>query len=175
MLVRSGTCDNLLKWVHDNVVVVFERNGHSLEYTLEGLGLPLQKAIRFWEYNSRYRYHKNSIINKDISPLVGIDLFAAFLSLLQCINIVISLYSIGTCSRLWLNRSMIAMYLFVLHYKNEAGRGGHASLGLSCSCIISYWCINHTISSTWTYRNCIYNFDSWNAHSQSEMSLQTTF
>jgi hypothetical protein len=41
---------------------------------LQDGGLPLQKANRFQVYNNRYRYHKNTIINKDISPLVGIVL-----------------------------------------------------------------------------------------------------
>jgi len=44
-----------------------------------------------YRYN-RYRYHKNAIINKDISPLVGIVLSLAVRAcLLYCRNNVISL------------------------------------------------------------------------------------
>ena len=40
---------------------------------LRGAGLPLHKANGFlYIIIDRYRYHKNAIINKDISPLVGI-------------------------------------------------------------------------------------------------------
>jgi hypothetical protein len=45
-----------------------------------------------YRYN-RYRYHKNAIINKDISPLVGIDVSLAVRACLSIAGIMSSLYS----------------------------------------------------------------------------------
>jgi hypothetical protein len=44
-------------------------------------------------YKGRYRYHKNTIINKDISPLVGIVFLSScfFASSFHCRNKAISL------------------------------------------------------------------------------------
>jgi len=61
--------------VYDNMVVVLKGNWH-LTNSYQGAGLPLQKATRFHRSRDRDRYHKNAIINKDMSPLVGIVWFS---------------------------------------------------------------------------------------------------
>ena len=60
---------------------------------INGAGLPLQKANRILcIYNNRYRYHKNTMINKGLLSLVGIaDCFAARACPSQCRNNVTSL------------------------------------------------------------------------------------
>jgi tRNA pseudouridine-54 N-methylase len=46
LMGSSGKCDNLLKAVYDNVLVVFEGNRHD-SVDNQGAGLPLHKANRF--------------------------------------------------------------------------------------------------------------------------------
>jgi hypothetical protein len=47
LLGSSGKCDNLMKGVYYNVVVVLEGNRHD-SIDNQGAGLPLHKANRFW-------------------------------------------------------------------------------------------------------------------------------
>jgi len=105
-----------------------------------------------YRYN-RYRYHKNTIINKDISPLVGIVFLSLFELLFFIARIIWSLYSPLAYSN-WdydLIPQMIATYLSILRPDARAlTSDGHVSLWLSCSCMISYRLINQIITSTLT-------------------------
>jgi hypothetical protein len=72
LLSSSGVRYNLLGGVYNNVVVVLEGNSHSYSNTSKLRGCRYTKLIDSTYRYSRYWYHQNAIINKDISPLVGI-------------------------------------------------------------------------------------------------------
>jgi len=153
VLMLSSIRYNLLKSVHNNVIVVVKGNRHSRYAVIEVQGCRYTKLIDCYVYNNRYRYHKNAIINKDISPLVGLVLVFSVSSPMppsslpeQCDLFIVSQNPLQTM----IQSLMIATYLCTLHSNNAPGRGGHESLWLSCPCMISCQPINQTITSTWT-------------------------
>jgi hypothetical protein len=80
MLSCSSECYDLLEGVYYDVVVVLEGNSHMSMMWVKVRGGRYRKLI-----DSRYillwdRYHKNAIIHKDISLLVGIVFYLSFSS-----------------------------------------------------------------------------------------------
>jgi hypothetical protein len=120
-----------------------------------------------YNYN-RYRYHKNAIINKDISPLVGNRLFVSSAVFFLIVRTMWSLYSpldFHTIGSNWNydHRSMIATYLCVSVYFALNILGGYIrttrvsevamyTRRLTCSCMISFKSHNQTITSILTSR-----------------------
>jgi hypothetical protein len=62
-------------------------------------GCCYRKLIDSDVYNNGYRYYKNAIINKDISPLVGIVFLRSRFDALFLPEYTVSLLSLGTLSR----------------------------------------------------------------------------
>jgi hypothetical protein len=91
--VSSSVRDNLLEGVYDNVVVVLEGYSHSSCKYSKVRGCRYTKLIDSRYKDNRYRYHKNAIINKDISSLVGIVFSLAVRACLSIAGAMRSLYS----------------------------------------------------------------------------------
>jgi hypothetical protein len=54
-------------------------------HLIAGFGLPVHKAHRFCVHYNRYRYHKNPIIKKNISPREGTFLYSLSMPILPAI------------------------------------------------------------------------------------------
>jgi hypothetical protein len=73
MLIFSGVGYNSFQGVYDEVVIVLKGYCQLLDnMILKVRGCRYTKLMDSSYGYNRYRYHKNAIINKDISPLVGI-------------------------------------------------------------------------------------------------------
>ena len=71
LLSPSSMRYNPLEGVGNNVRLVFEGYSHSYTWRYLLVRCCRTKLIDSYVYNNRYRYHKNSIIDKDLLSLVG--------------------------------------------------------------------------------------------------------
>jgi hypothetical protein len=92
-LILPGKAKNLLKSVYNNGVVVLESNCDLYRSLSKVWGCHNSKVIDFLDLIADNRYHKNTIIDKDILLLVGIDVLSLLELVLLIAGAMWSLYS----------------------------------------------------------------------------------
>jgi hypothetical protein len=92
-LILPGEAKNLLKRVNNNGVAILESNCHLSRSSSKVRGCRYRKLIDFIDIIIDNRYHKNTIINKNIHPLVGIDVLSLLELVLLIAGAMWSLYS----------------------------------------------------------------------------------
>ena len=125
LLSPSGVRYYFLEGVYNNIVIVLEGNRHPRGNTTKVRGCRYTKLINSRYRYNRYRYHKNTIIDNGVLPLVGFWLFAARACSRHCWETMWVFYSLSLAHVwpllrwLWQRYCMIASSRFCPGLRHE--------------------------------------------------------